>query len=219
MNRIKAQFGLSQYFPTAHKKTRVCLHHTMGRSAESSIDYWKTQVEKVGTAYIIDRDGTVYTVFNDSFWAYQFGLRGVSARLDYEQSTIGIELANLGPLIRRNNDAFFDAYGKPYHGTVHIAPKPWREFGYTDPITKKTCYSKDSQYFEPYTEAQYQSLNVLLGEIAIKHDIKLKPSNTLDFNLKLLDTHTLITHANVRTDKTDLSPAFDWKRVANELSF
>jgi N-acetyl-anhydromuramyl-L-alanine amidase AmpD len=199
MTIIKYFLPLSEYYPTNYIKKRICIHHTMGYGGKGSIDWWKQDTARVGTAYVIDRDGIIYQAFNDQHYAYQFGLSNVSRRLEFEQSTIGIELANLGPLTKLQNGTFADQYGKQYKGSV--TTKKWRGF----------------EYWEDYTDAQYEALNTLLGMLAIKHDIDLKPCNHLNFDLSVFDKFTVMTHANCRKDKTDVSPAFDWQRINPEL--
>ena len=56
-NSLKLSYD--DYFTVEAEKTGICIHHTVGASAASSIDYWAGKSEKIGTAYVIDRDGTV----------------------------------------------------------------------------------------------------------------------------------------------------------------
>ena len=54
----------------------------------------------VGTAYIIDRGGTIHEVFDPAGWAFQFGLDWPPARqIKFEKRFVGIELASEGGLI------------------------------------------------------------------------------------------------------------------------
>lgn len=75
----------SEYFPGAQRKSGIAIHHTVGGSARSTFRWWCADRSNdgrnalVGTAYIIDHDGTVFEVFDPSTWAYQFGLPGGGA--------------------------------------------------------------------------------------------------------------------------------------------
>ena len=66
----------SEFFPTQEQKSGICLHHTVGGTAASSVNHWKTDGVHVGTAYMIGRDGTIFEIFDPRNWAFQFGLRG-----------------------------------------------------------------------------------------------------------------------------------------------
>lgn len=66
---------VDQYFNETPKKDLIVLHHTVGGSAKSTFDYWRTDPEHIGTAYIVERDGTIYEVFSPECWAYHLGLK------------------------------------------------------------------------------------------------------------------------------------------------
>jgi N-acetyl-anhydromuramyl-L-alanine amidase AmpD len=194
------KFGLSQYFPTAHTKKWICLHHTCGYDSDGAISWWQKTKDKVGTAYVIDTDGTVTQVFNDSFFAYQYGLK-TNDRLEREQGSIGIELVNIGALAALRGK-YADMYGKEYKGQVFDNQKPWRGF----------------RYWATYSDAQYTTLSNLLLHIADKHDLKLTINESIEFDYSVFEKYTVINHANVRRDKTDLSPAFDFSKLKNAIN-
>jgi N-acetyl-anhydromuramyl-L-alanine amidase AmpD len=195
MNIIKDFLPLNEYFPTNQNKRWICIHHTVGYSAKSSIEGWRRDPNRVGTAYVIDRDGIIYQAFNDAHYAYQFGLSNVQRRMEFEQGTIGIELANLGGLKKLQNGQLADEYGRIFKGSF----TRYKFRGY--------------EYWEDYTPEQYIALKELIASLCLKHDIKANPSRKLDFDMSVFDKHTIITHTNCRRDKTDLSPAFDWEKI------
>jgi N-acetyl-anhydromuramyl-L-alanine amidase AmpD len=200
MNKVKVKdFPLSQYFADNFPKRRICLHHTVGSTADGAISWWRKQREKVGTAYVIDKDGTVHEVFNDQFYAYQFGLSNCARRMEFEQSTIGIELVNEGYLFYASN-RYRTEWNATYKGEV--VEGWWR----------------GNQRWAAYTEAQYIALSELLIELSEKHDIALSIKADLEYDLSVFDTHTVLNHAQVRRDKTDLSPAFDFAKLQTLLS-
>lgn len=192
-------FGLSQFYPNAHDKKYICLHHTCGSTAEGAIAWWLKTPEKVGTAFIIDKDGTVHQCFDSAHWAYQYGLKSAN-RNDLEKASIGIELVNEGGLYNRAGKYFTD-WNKEFKGNVTTSAS-WR--GYKS--------------WADYTDAQYAALAELLKFLADKHDLELKLNDNTDFNLKVFESHTVINHSNVRQDKTDLSPAFDFDKLKEQLS-
>ena len=69
----------SEYFPGTQQKSGIAIHHTVGGTAESTFRWWRAKRTHVGTAYLVERDGTVFEVFDPSAWAYQFGLTWPSA--------------------------------------------------------------------------------------------------------------------------------------------
>jgi N-acetyl-anhydromuramyl-L-alanine amidase AmpD len=186
------------YFPIPNKKTRICIHHTQGGSAASAINWWKeTKSRKVGTAYVIDKDGTIYEVFDDKYYAWQFSIRTVDIpyRMELETQTIGIELANEGPLFKKQDDTFVTTYGTKYNELV--VTQDFRKF----------------MHWATYTEAQYTALRELIQHLCKKHSIIPKYSNTLKFGTNIAKENTIFTHTNCNKEKSDVSPAFDWTKI------
>ncbi len=90
-----------EFFPAQSRKTGITIHHTVGGTARSTLNHWikdRNRAGKrrvVGTAYIIDRGGTVYQIFHPLAWAFQFGLKWpAKQKIQFEQRFIGIELAS-----------------------------------------------------------------------------------------------------------------------------
>lgn len=195
-----------QWFHNGDKKTGICLHHTVGGTASSSVNWWSNDQQMVGTAYIIERDGTIFQVFDPNGWAYQFGLKWPD-KLAFEKRFIGIEIASEGalresggkfycfdritPRTEKNPDEVFD-YGKPYRGY---------------------------RYFDKYEKAQVDSLIELVNHLLVRFNIERKiPSNYMEYyGPRLKYFNGVIGHVNVREDKTDPLPDDSfWKRVINE---
>jgi hypothetical protein len=215
----------SHYIPGTHKKTGIAIHHTVGGSARSTFEFWRRDkangkprtlelvednvprapdaLERagrprlVGTAYIVDTDGTVYDLFDPTAWAYQFGLPWTAKqRIAFEQRFIGIELASEGGLIehkgalycfdrvsrrtRKARDQAFD-YGRPYRGY---------------------------RWFDRYEERQLESLGLLVDSLCERFAIpRVYPAPPFDFHGELLaDFEGVIGHAMVRADKSDPAP-------------
>ncbi|NJL70693.1 MAG: N-acetylmuramoyl-L-alanine amidase [Candidatus Competibacteraceae bacterium] len=57
--------------------------------------------ERVATAYVIERDGTIFQAFDPMYWAYHLGGKTNTAT---QASTIGIEIVNWGPLTIKNGE-------------------------------------------------------------------------------------------------------------------
>ena len=47
---------------------------------------------RIATAYIVERDGTIFEVFDPRHWAFHLGLKGSQGQVD--RRSIGIEIAS-----------------------------------------------------------------------------------------------------------------------------
>jgi hypothetical protein len=197
-----------QYFSVKQKKTGICLHHTVGGSAASSIDWWKRDNQMVGTAYIIDRDGSVYQAFEPEGWAYQFGLKWPQQdKLAFERRFIGIEIASEGGLIESGGNLYcFDK----------VSPKTLKSkneaFDFGRPY-------RGYRYFDKYESAQIDSAVQLVNYLLSTFNIEKKiPARYMEFyGQKLKNFNGVIGHVNVREDKSDPLPDENfWKRIINE---
>ena len=54
--------------------------------------------------------------------------------------------------------------------------------------------------------------------LSAKHNIEIKLNESIDYDLRVVDKFTVINHANLRQDKTDLSPAFDFAKLKSQLA-
>lgn len=229
-----------QYFQQGFTKTQVYLHHTVGGSAKSTFAYWQGNADRIATAYIIERDGTIYEVFDPMHWAWHLGLKTASNGQANKQS-IGIELASEGALRsgfelntmcgqKRFEDTYLYAFDiDPLYKDGQLQPKSEWFKG-----AKKLYSAMDTgkffdlpvgfrgyHFFDAYDEPQIVAAIELVNQLCEQFNIpkKLIPNqDKFQFDESLiLGFSGILTHANVRADKSDLCPAWDWDRLANAL--
>lgn len=197
-----------EYFHSGGTKSGIAIHHTVGGSARSTFEWWKKDNEMVGTAYIIERDGTIFEVFDPEAWAWQFGLKwDREEKIIFEKRFIGIELASEGGLIEDNGNLYC-----------------------FDRISQKTLKKRDEaldygedyrgyRYFDKYEPAQVDSLIELINDLFDKFEIERRvPENYFEYygnNLK--DFKGIIGHVMVRKDKSDPAPDMSvWERIIDQ---
>lgn len=230
---INRKFRLTddQYFREYTPKTNICLHHTVGASALSTIEYWQSNPDRVATAFIVDRDGTIYEVFDSAYWAHHLGLK-MARNVFYNQRTIGIELASEGSLRsgvelnRLSNSTRFDEEWL-YAFDIDVPPFPHAKKTYrliddAEKYFEPGLPWREYYYFDAYDEPQVDATLNLVAHLCDQFDIPktlVQFPDKLDFDTSILTTDWcgIFTHANVRLDKTDLSPAWDWERLAQFL--
>ena len=183
---------------------QIVLHHTCGSSAQSAISWWQQTPERVGTHFIIDKDGTVTQCFDLKYWAFHLYVASKTNQVPPQYKTalhdrrlarasVGIELVCAGELTlekgvyRSDFDTIIPAQ------SVVVYDKAFRDF----------------QYFEAYTSAQLASLGQLL-----KHLATLLPHIPTQYNEKMWDTNIaalkgeagIWSHVSYRSDKSDCHP-------------
>lgn len=184
----KIKLNANQYYSVAQKKTQICLHHTAGGSASSSASWWDSKPDHVSTPYLIDRDGTIYELYNPSFWAYSLGLTNGTA---IEKRTIPIEICSYGGLIKKSGK-----YYRQNGSALTEIPKS-EVIEYKEP-------HRGFIAFERYTDAQVQSTINLVKWLAESFGISVKDiANFWYFGAK---SKGLVSHTTLRKDKSDIHP-------------
>jgi N-acetyl-anhydromuramyl-L-alanine amidase AmpD len=149
----------------------------------------------IAIAFVIAKDGVVYRFFEPGFWAYHIG-KGSSG--EHNRRSIGIELVNEGALdqISKNGEPryYYCGGAARFQGEVHQLPAPWR--GY--------------RHFAKYPEAQIQAAAELSRLLCAQFFIPLRFAAPMHYNRSFLDFGGIVYHHNLREDKTDPSPAFDY---------
>jgi N-acetyl-anhydromuramyl-L-alanine amidase AmpD len=199
---INRQWRLTdeQYFKEETHKTQIVLHHTVGGSAKSTFDYWQSNPDRIATAYIIERDGTIYEVFDPLYWAHHLGLK-VAKNVVYNKASIGIELASEGGLTLKDGWLYaFDGKKKLYQTTASDVLKYYK---FAEPFRGFT-------YFDAYDAPQVAAAIALVKHLCEQFNIPKVVSNTFDFSPKWMEFKGIITHVNVREDKSDLCPGWSW---------
>lgn len=197
-----------EYFPDAGGKSGIALHHTVGASAESTLNWWITDRQMVGTAYMIDRDGTIFELFDPDGWAWQFGLPWSEAKkIAFERRFIGIEICSEGGLTESDGRLYcFD----------RVSPRT--EFRRADAFDFGREY-RGYRWFSRYTPAQMDSLCALIDDLCTRFGIPRRaPSPFLEHHGEAIaDFEGIIGHAMVRPDKSDPipDPAF-WERLVRD---
>lgn len=218
-----------EYVNSVTSKKYIFLHHTAGRNNPySTIDNWaKDQRGRIGTHYVIggvksslnmealgreDRkhDGKVLQAIDDLNWGFHLG--AVESSYMHRHS-ISIELCSAGWLKERNGE-FYTWYNSKVHPSqVAKMDKPF----------------KGHMYYHKYTDVQIQSLKALLIHIRNTHGISMEngllawikedPFNAFDYkrDADLGKVTGLLSHGNVRTDKSDLFPQKELIEMLNTL--
>lgn len=198
---IKKYLHNNQNYPAVDHKDQIWLHHTAGTTAYGAIDWWNQTPEKVGTAYVIDRDGTIYEVFDPSNWAYHIGVSNDNNHC--EKYGIGIEIVAAGQLYEREDGKvmFYPLYPNKIARTVIPEKevvrlnKKWR--GYT--------------LYHKYTSKQVLSLCWLIDNLIDQFNIPIQDDFRnfwlYDKSGKVLEGKPgIYAHSTVRLDKTDIVP-------------
>jgi N-acetyl-anhydromuramyl-L-alanine amidase AmpD len=199
-----------EYFHGLFHKDLIALHFTAGSTAKSAY-YTFAAKGHVATAYAVDRDGTVYELFNPKYWAYHLGRLPGDPSSHNSKRSIGIEIANVGPLALDRKDPnqlnrWPNNYGKKYCALADA-----------DSYIKATC--KDKDYYATFTDEQYQSVAGLISYLCEKFNI---PADTPDDHItadvkNYSNFKGILAHQHFRKDKYDMGPAFDWDRLYGQI--
>lgn len=193
-------------------KDTLFIHHTAGRADPfKTVKNWNLDTRgRIGTQFVIGgesldgdkaNDGVVVECFPDEYYAWHLGKVGSH---HMHTHSVGIELNNWGYLYKDGND---------YYNYVDIkVPK------------EQVCTLKRKfngyYYYHKYTDTQIQSLKLLILEIKRRH-----PKINLNLGLPQMlgnmdkfeafgfhqsayngEIKGILTHTNVRKDKTDCYP-------------
>lgn len=199
-----------QYVNEVTKKNQIVIHHTSGGSLDSTITWWKQSKERIGTHFIIDRDGTVVQTIPLENWAYHLGvsMSGNKVSQEYKRkdlslnkSSIGIELCSWGGLTKKG-DKFYTYVNREIDSNK------------VDEISTFRGYS----FFEKYSPEQLASLKKLVEQLAKDHEIPIN-SLTFDININALSGKSgIFTHVEYRTDKSDCYPSKDLIQMFNSFN-
>lgn len=201
MEIIKRYLGNNQYLHEPEEKKSIILHHTAGSTADGAISWWNQTPDRVGVAYVLDRDGKIYEVFDPSNWAFHIGINGDDNF--YEKHSIGIEIVGLGHVEKIEGKFRFCPFGVNNKVGQRIVPSE-------DVIELKAPY-RGQKYFHKYTDAQIKALDELIRYLVKTFKITLQTETleeTLPYYPKLLKTHDsgIYTHGMFRNDKDDIYP-------------
>jgi N-acetyl-anhydromuramyl-L-alanine amidase AmpD len=196
----------AQYYAEDVDKDLIVLHFTAGMSARSAVNSWRATPDHVATAYLVDADGSVYEAFPPSAWACHLGLKGGRP---HERRSIGIEIANVGPLQ--------PAPGDPK--TLSWWPNAWKQsycrLEETARYVKQDYRGKG--YFAVFPDAQMDAVGRLVRSLCDRFSIPRQlpaAARRLEFDAQAFQGYQgVATHANFRADKWDVGPAFDWDRL------
>lgn len=201
---IKKHLSNGQYLTDTSEKCNIFLHHTAGLTAQGAWGWWEQTPDRIGTPYLIDRNGDIFECFDPKSWAFHLGVKGQAH--DDEKHSIGIEIVAAGHLYGENKNMFMPLYPK----TTSEKEIP------ADDICVLSKPFVGSTNFHAYSDAQIISLCQLLGQI--KGQFPTIPFPTeftaamLDYNPKNIETMTkgvlkgIYGHHSVRNDKDDLFP-------------
>lgn len=209
LNYINASLssGDSSYFYSqAVPKDQIALHYTIGYLPGDIAALTKTN-SHVSVPFVIGRNGTIYNLFSSKYWAYHLGRGAIGGNKTRSSRSIGIELSNIGPLVRQG-DYLHTIYSDEYCAL-------------SDSDLYQECKYRGFEYFATITEAQYQSLNTLLRYLTQRYDIQRKflhENQRFEGCEGIASFGGIVTHANYReTGKSDIGPAFEWQRVISDL--
>jgi len=195
------------YYPVKSQKTLIVLHFTVGYLT-GDLASLVEQDSHMSTPFVIGRNGTVYQLFDPDYWAYHLGRGTIGGNTLNSKRSIGIELSNIGPLIRENG-ALYNIYDKKYCDIEE------GEF-----YTKLEIPFRKYSYFATFTDAQYESLRELLAYLSARFYIPhtILPENKrfrLFSSKEEAQTYQgICSHINYRAyGKVDIGPSFHWGRI------
>lgn len=207
VNRTKYALPASQYFAREFPKDMIVLHFTAGSNAAGAYNAWISSPLEVATAYLVERDGTIFECFHPKYWAYHLGISGAAnAGYRHDKRSIGIEIVNVGPL----------SEDKANPNQLNWWPNEYR----TKWCTKGqggnflAASYRQYHYYATYPDPQIAAVKGLVDQLCSQFSIpKRMPlaGKRTEFDMRYFSTFSgVATHQNFRADKFDVGPAFPW---------
>lgn len=196
-----------QFLTERHRKDLIVLHFTAGTSCESAYRTWEGTADRIATAYGVDPDGSIVEFFPPECWAFHLGVKGT---LQHDQRSIGIEIANVGPLKPDPRNA----------SGLNWWPNNWgaRYCTLAETERYREATFRGIRYFAAMPEIQQRAVGVLVRELCDRFSIPREASSVArsgEFDPQAFASYQgVATHSNFRRDKWDVGPAFDWDFLA-----
>lgn len=182
------------YYKTVTKKTAICLHFTVG-NIKGDVGSLTKDGNCVSVNYVVDRQGNIYNLFDDTYWSYHLGAGTIGTNGTMSKQTIGIEISNYGPLKLTADGCLNDAYGNLY---CTLDDKEYY----------KECSFRGYDYYATMTDKQELAVAKLLNYLCEQNNIPKTFKNNPDELFKDANEAKSFTgiylHTSVRKDK------FDW---------
>lgn len=206
------------YYAVAHPKERIVLHFTAGH-IRSDLGALTRHNYHVSVAFVVGRSGAIYQLFPSKFWSGHIGKGIGNSGNAQDKVTIGIELSNYGFLTERNGN-LETYYSRMKDNKGNIGPADvYCSLADKDAYHKTNTPFRQQSYYATYTNAQYDSLIILLRYLTVKYNIprKFMPEATrYEATTDVLSFKGIVSHINYRTDgKWDIGPGFDWNKVTS----
>lgn len=190
----KCNFDEKQYIKEETEKTQIVLHHTVSDSnnIKGVLDWWESNTERVATAYIINKNGHIFEVFDPKYWAYHIGKGSTT---EDNKKSIGIELVNVGPLTKIDDKYYWWNGTKEYKGEIYECREEWR----------------GSKYYASYTIEQMLAVGSLVKALCLRFKIPKIINMSYGYKSEYMNWEGVVSHHNLRADKSDVSRAFNYE--------
>jgi N-acetyl-anhydromuramyl-L-alanine amidase AmpD len=203
----------SEFVPEITPKDLIVLHFTAGTTARSAFDTWRNDPRRIATSYIVDLDGSIYEVFPASSWASHLGVSSPQSIQD--RRSIGIEIANVGPLQRSTDDPTVLNWWPKRTSTSADFTTKFCRLEETEKYVAANFRGKS--HFASYPDVQVEAVAALLRLLCEQFRIPpaLPPlARRFECDVNAFSTYKgVCSHANFRQDKWDIGPAFPWDRL------
>lgn len=182
----------NQYFKDKYTKRQIVLHHTVSNgNAKNVINWWQKNKERIGVAFVINREGVIFKAFSSAHWAHHLGTKEINNTILNKQS-IGIELCSWGMLTEKN--------GRYVNCNNEVINQ--------EEVIKYNYIFRGSRYFQSYTDKQILSLKQLLIYLCDSYNIPKTYNSDMWVYSKaaLSGDKGIFTHVSYRKDKSDCHP-------------
>lgn len=153
------------------------------------VDSWEQAKEKQGAPYLIDRDGTIYKIYDDKDWSYHLNLP--TTKGFYDKQSVPVMIANELHLLKENGQ--FYAFEYPHSTNT-----------YRGPVVG--CDWNSQKYWAKIEDAQYDAALDITKDICDRHNIEPVFYIGTKTDPKLWDRATIFTHSAVNNQVTDFPP-------------
>lgn len=196
-----------EYINQSVPKDMIVLHATAGTTARSVYETWRAPGSgTVATAYVVDRDGTVYECFPADRWAHHLGMKEKNPGWYHDRRSIGIEIVGVGPLRPDAEDG----------GQLNWWPQDFgvRYCGLAERDRYVKADYRGFRYWASYRKEQVEAVRGLVHKLCLQFGIPqtLAPQSKrdaydADFYCRF---RGIAAHQNFRPDKVDVGPAWNW---------